>query len=393
MQIAARDRFDAIVQRKLPTAHDLAEICALAPFGTKLLGCHDFARGEPHDQAAAGAQAPALHDGIRAEVDDAGLRSAQHLVARGAAPSQGAQPGSVQRGADRVAVGEHDRGRAVPRFDGRNVGVVVRAQTRVARFDRGREQHVDALVDAIAGTDHLVDVRIEIVGVAGTRLRLDTARFEPGTVAGDRVDLAVVRDVAERLNQTPRGRRVCREALVKEREARREQLVAQIVKVCAQLVGGEQRLVDDRRRGAREERGRRTEFAQRLLDHARGGTHSLAHVARAHVDQELLERRARGARLRTEDIFVRAGGPPAQRRDVERMHARFDRGTRGRRRIGLARQKEADRRQVARARVEVGAREFACQKFARGLAKDAGAVAGAPVGGTRPAVGHRRRRR
>ena len=97
--------------------------------------------------------------------------------------------------------------------------VVIGAQARVARLDRGREHHIDALVDAIAGADHRIDARVEIVGVARAGQRLDAARFEPGAIARDRVDLAVVRDVAERLDQAPRGRRVRREALMKEREA------------------------------------------------------------------------------------------------------------------------------------------------------------------------------
>ena len=61
------------MQRKFPAPHDLAEIGALAPLGAKLLGRNDFARSEAHDQTAAGSQASALHDRIRAEIDDAGF--------------------------------------------------------------------------------------------------------------------------------------------------------------------------------------------------------------------------------------------------------------------------------------------------------------------------------
>ena len=146
---------------------------------------------------------------------------------------------AIERRADRVAIGEDDRGGAVPRLDRRNVRVVVGTQTRVAFVDRGREQHVDALVDAVARADHRIDRGIEIERVARARIRFHATRFEPRAIARDRVDLAVVRDVPERLHESPRGRTIGRKALMEEREPRRERLVAQVVEIRAEFVGRE----------------------------------------------------------------------------------------------------------------------------------------------------------
>ena len=232
-------RLDAVVQREIPAPDDFAEIGPVAAFATELLGVDHFARREAHDQPATRAEPAAPHDRVVAEIHDAGFGRAQHLVARRATPAQWAQTRAVERRADRIAVGKHDGRRAVPRLDGGNVRVVVRAQPRVARIDRRSEQQIDGFVDTVARTDHRIDVRVEIVRVARTGERRDAARGEPGAVAGDRVDLAVVRDVTERLHEPPRRRRVRGEALVEEREARRELRIAEIVEVGTEFVGGE----------------------------------------------------------------------------------------------------------------------------------------------------------
>ena len=255
MQIGPRrPAVDGIVQRDVPRLDDLAEIGAFAPLGAKLIRLDDLARCEAHDDAAARPEASAANDWIVLEVDDPRFRSYENLVAGRAAPAHRPQAGTVERGADRVAVGEDDRSRSVPRLDGRHVRVVVGAQALVVAFDRRREQQIDGLVDAIPGTDHRVDGIIEIIRVRDACERLDPARFEPGAISGDRVDLAVVRDVPEGLNQAPRRRRVRREALVEERETRSERFVAQVFEVRAELVGRKQPFVDDRSRRTRRAR-------------------------------------------------------------------------------------------------------------------------------------------
>jgi hypothetical protein len=89
-------------------------------------------------------------------------------------------------------------------------------------------------------------------------------------------------------------------------------------KYVAELGRGKQRFVDDlRRRRADEQRARAV--AQRLRHRpSPHDAHPLAHVARTHVDEQLLVGR-RGAR-RAEDIFV--GGGRRQRSGVTSCEAR-----------------------------------------------------------------------
>ena len=171
-------------------------------------------------------------------------------------------------------------------------------------------------------------------------------------------------------------------------EARCENAIPKIVEIRAEFVRGEQRFVNDGGRRTRKQRRRRAEFPQRLFDHARGATHALADVARPHVHDQLLEHGARGERLHAEHVVVGAGGPPAQRRYVERMYAALDRGARGGGGIRFARQKEADRGEMIRRSVQIDVRELAREEPARRLAQNAGAVARAAVGRARAAMHH-----
>ncbi len=80
-------RLDTVVQGERPAPDDLAEIGAVAAFGAKLLGIHDFARREPHDQTAARPETAAANDLVVAEIDDAGFRGTEDAIARGPAPA------------------------------------------------------------------------------------------------------------------------------------------------------------------------------------------------------------------------------------------------------------------------------------------------------------------
>ena len=73
------------------------------------------------------------------------------------------------------------------------------------------------------------------------------------------------------------------------------------------------------------------------------------------------------------------------------MHATFDCGARGGRGIGFARQKEADRGEMVRRRLQIDAREFAQEQLARRLTEDARAVTRSAVGRARATMHHRTR--
>ncbi len=70
------------------------------------------------------------------------------------------------------------------------------------------------------------------------------------------------------------------------------------------------------------------------------------------------------------------------------MNARFDRRAQGRGGIGLARYEKTDRGQVVLRCVQIDARKLAREQLAGRLAKDAGSVARAAIGGARPAMHH-----
>jgi hypothetical protein len=238
--------------------------------------------------------------------------------------------------------------------DGRNVRVVIGAQPRVAALDRRRQEQIDRFVNAVPGADHRVDRGVEVVGIRRVGRGPNAAGFEPGAVAGNRVDLAVVRDVPERLHQPPRRRTIGRKALVEEREARGERGVAQVVEIRTEFVRREQRLVHHGCGRTREQRRRAPEFPKRAFERARRAAHPFADVARTHVDQKLFEERPGHAGLRAEEFLVNAGRAPTQRRDLRGPDADLDRCPCGRGRIGFARQEHADRRQMIGRGMQIG---------------------------------------
>jgi hypothetical protein len=109
----------------------VAEIGARSAGRARNARVDQLARGEAHRDALAGSEPAAFDDRIVAEIDDAGLRRREHLAGLGAAPAHRPKAAAVERRADAIAVGENDRRRPVPRLDGRDVRVVVRAQPLV----------------------------------------------------------------------------------------------------------------------------------------------------------------------------------------------------------------------------------------------------------------------
>mmetsp|Transcript_32603 Transcript_32603/g.79532 ORF Transcript_32603/g.79532 Transcript_32603/m.79532 type:complete len:1230 (+) Transcript_32603:1174-4863(+) len=200
------------------------------------------------------------------------LRRQQHLlrlpraVGVGDVVPRGPQPVAVEGGTDDVAVCEGDHGGTVPRLHHVRV-VLVEALVGVAHravvLPRLRDHHEHALCEGAVGTvvEKLEDVvigprvRLRLVNHREHLLRhlvpelgrLDVAlpRPHPVLVALEGVDLAVVAQHAHRLRSTPRGKGVCGEARVHQRQVCLEALVAEVRKVLADLLRGEHSLVDD----------------------------------------------------------------------------------------------------------------------------------------------------
>ncbi len=177
---------------------------------------------------------------------------------------------AVERGADLPAIGEGDRRRPIPRLHQRGVvfveGAPLLVHQRIARpgfrnhHHHGVGERVAALhqefervVEAGGVRLALVGDRPELVDVLAEQRRGDARlpRRHPVDVAAQRVDLAVVRDVAVRVRQRPGRERVGREALVHERERTLEIRIVQIGIIGLELIGQEHAFVDHRAAGDR----------------------------------------------------------------------------------------------------------------------------------------------
>ncbi len=243
----------------------------------ELLVGDDAAVLDVDQQHLARLQAPLAHDFLLRDVEHAHLRGHDDEVVVGDEVTRGPEPVAVERGADELAVGEGDRRRAVPGLHQGGVVLVERAalgvHQRIARPGLGDHQH-HRVRDRIAAHHQqlqrvvegggvglaVVDERPDLVEVGAEELRVDArlARADPVEVAAQRVDLAVVRDEAERVREVPRRESIGGEALVREAQRRGEALVAQVRVELAHLVGEEHPLVDD---GAMRER-RHVELAR-----------------------------------------------------------------------------------------------------------------------------------
>ena len=236
------------------------------------------------DQHLPGPQ-PVVDDDVgRVEVEHAGLgREHEQPVARDLVAAR-AQAVAVERRARLAPVAERDRRGAVPRLEHARVELVERAQV-VCHGRRlapgGRDQHRERVRGRAAGEHEqleggvecgrvapaLVDQREQLGQVVAElgRPQLRLARVHPLRVAAHGVDLAVVRQVVERMREIPRAERVGREARVHERHRGLDLGLAQIGVVGRELTRREQALVGQR--AARERRD-----VERRLGHApRGG--------------------------------------------------------------------------------------------------------------------------
>ena len=370
------------------------------------------------DQHLAGAQ-PVVDDDLgRVELEYSRLGReyeqavARHLVATGA------QAVAVERRARLASVAEGDRGRAVPRLQHAGMELVERAQVvrhRRRLAPRGRDQHRECVCGS-APCEHeqlegrvergriapaLVDQREQLGEVVTElcRAQLRLARVHPLPVAPYGVDLAVVREVVERVGEIPRAERVGREPGVDECHRRLDLGLAQIGVVGRELAGREQALVGER---AARERG----DVERRLRHATGGGGELDAAAddrqlaperalvpgRSLRDQELAHDGLAVAREAADGVRVARHVAPAERllalldgdAHAQLLAAQPQRGIR---------RQEAHRHRVPAGRrqleLELGAAEAAQQPVGH-LQHQPRAIAGVGIGAARPAVLHGR---
>ena len=239
----------------------------------RLLVGDDAALREVDEEELAGLQPPLAHDVRRVLVEHAGLRREHDPAVGGLVPAAGTQAVAVERRADHAAVGERDRGGAVPRLHQALVERVEAAQLgrhvvaalvrlgdhhhqRVRQRPAGEHEQLEHVVEGrrvgAAGADH----RQHLLQVVAEELRceLRLARAHPVAVAAQRVDLAVVRDHAVRMRELPARERVRRVAGVDERERARDPLVREVEIEALELRRRQHSLVDERpRREARHD--------------------------------------------------------------------------------------------------------------------------------------------
>ena len=238
------------------------------------------------EEHAARLQAALAHDAARLDVEHADLAREYDEPVVGDDVATGSQSVAVERGADQGTVGEDDRGRAVPRLHEHRVVLVERAPLGGDLglvLPRLGDHHHDGVRQAAAGEGQKFDDLVERRRVARARrddrqdrrevaehlgLELRLACAHPVAVALDRVDLAVVRDHAERLSERPRRERVRRVPRVHERELRGEALVGEVGVERLELQRRDHALVDHR--AARQRREVELEFALGALAQAEG---------------------------------------------------------------------------------------------------------------------------
>ncbi len=227
---------------------------------------------------------------------------------------------AVERGAAHDAVRVDETGRPVPRLDEHGVISVHRAlgvvDPRVV-LPRRRHQHRDGLPHVHPGADHglegvVEDRRVRPATVERRRKAfLDPAhalaRFHPGAVSLDRVDLAVVAEQAEGLCPLPARLGVGREALVEDRPGDRPLRVGEIGEERRELGRGAEGLVRDRPEGERGD----VDARHRLGAPPRPVGAELAVGVHAGREHQLRDpRQARGRRRAERRDVVRDVAPP-----------------------------------------------------------------------------------
>ena len=361
----------------------------------------------------AGPETALLHDLLFVERNDAGFGAHDQEAVLVDLEARGAEAVAVERGADITAVGEDHGGRAVPGFIEAGVELVEALQVGghvghlLPRF--GREHHHAVKHVAAAELEEFegvvegggvraagLDDGLEVLDVVAPDLRghLAFAGGGPVLVPHERVDLAVVRDHAERMGQRPVGEGVRRIPLVVDGERRGEEGILQVGVELLQLGRVEEPLVDDRARGERRDVERVDAFLGRAsFGHLAGEIQAALEIDVAPpvrpAHEDLLDLGHRLAGLVAEAAGVHGHGPPAEHVDAELRAGLLDDRLAGADLILVAPGHEHD------AHGEVGVLDelapelldLAAEERVRDLGQHAGAVAGFRVGVERAAVG------
>ena len=218
---------------------------------------------EVDQQHLAGLQPPLGDDLVLGDLQHAHFGRHDDAVVAGHEIARRAQAVAVERGADLAAVGERDRGRAVPRLHHRGVIFVEGAALLIHQRIAGpgfRNHHHDGVRQRVAALHQEFERVVEAGGVGLAfvgdrpqpadvlavqfRMHRSLPRRHPVDVAAQRVDLAVMRDHPVGMRQRPGREGVGREALMHQRQRALEIRLMQVGIILAELVGEEHALVD-----------------------------------------------------------------------------------------------------------------------------------------------------
>ncbi len=254
-----------VLQHDLGARQPLGVGMAAGEIGLDLVVGDDAALFEVDQQHLARLQAPLGDDPRFLDGQHTRLGGHDHLVVGGDHVARRPQAVAVEGGADPDAVGEGDRGRAVPRLHQRGAvfveGAPLLVHQRVAG-PRFRDQHHRGVGQRVAAAQEELQRVVEAGGVGlalvGDRPQLGDvvavevgrgarlARRHPVDVAAHGVDFAIVADQPVRVGEPPGREGVGREALVNKGQRRLETRIVKVAVVGAELVGEEHALVDDR---------------------------------------------------------------------------------------------------------------------------------------------------
>ena len=233
----------------------------------------DDAAGHGIDQEhLAGLQAAFLLDVFGFYGQHAGFRRHDDQVVVGDQIAGGAQAVAIERCADDAAVGEGDGGGAVPRLHERGVifveGPLFGVHVRIAGPGFG-DQHGHGVGQVAAGHEEQLEGVIEAGGIAAAgrddgeelldvvaeqrRGQDGLAGVHPVDVAAERVDFAVVGDVAIGMGELPGGEGVRREALMHQAERAHDVGIGELAVEVRHLGGEQQAFVDDGAGGERRD--------------------------------------------------------------------------------------------------------------------------------------------
>ena len=258
---------------------DKADALALHPLAVGLAGGElflDFAvMGhrtffEVDDDDFAGGETAFFYDGGIVDKGSADFGSEREQAIVGDLVASRPQAVAVKTGGDRFAVGECQRGRAIPGL--REAAVILvevfhlRAGERIDAPRRGN-QHGHGVFQGATGENQQFEGVVEAGGVRGARIdeilqqlhvvapdlafELADPGIEPVAVAAKGIDLAVVGEHAERLRQAPGRKGVRAEALMVEADRRGVVGTLQVEVELLQCRGDEEGLVGNQTMGER----------------------------------------------------------------------------------------------------------------------------------------------